>query len=63
MSLGMKFLMERPRLFNAALRYAPIANHMPRLMLYNSLNAWGKDRELPQFASESFNEWWIKQMK
>ena len=63
MSLGMKFLMERPRLFNTALKFAPIANHMPRFMLYNSLNAWGKDRELPQFASESFNDWWIKQMK
>lgn len=63
MSAGMKFIMERPKLFNLSLKLAPLANHMPRLMLYNSLNAWGKHRELPQFASESFNEWWIKNIK
>ena len=60
MSYGMKFLMERPGLFNTALRCAPVANHLPRLLLYNSLNAWGKGRELPHFASQSFNDWWIK---
>ena len=60
MSGGMKFLMERPALFNTALKFAPVANHMPRFMLYNSLNAWGKGRELPTFAKESFNELWKK---
>ena len=60
MSYGMKFLMERPGLFNTALRCAPVANHLPRFLLYNSLNAWGKGRELPHFASQSFNDWWIK---
>ena len=60
MSYGLKFLMERPGLFNTALRCAPVANHLPRFLLYNSLNAWGKGRELPQFASQSFNDWWIK---
>ena len=60
MSGGMKFLMERPALFNTALKFGPVANHMPRFMLYNSLNAWGKGRELPTFAKESFNELWKK---
>ncbi|MDO4692478.1 MAG: lactate utilization protein B [Porphyromonadaceae bacterium] len=63
MSSGMKFLMERPGLFNTALRLAPVANNLPRFMLYNSLNAWGKYRELPKFASQSFNDWWIKNQK
>lgn len=63
MSSGMKFLMERPSLFNTALRLAPVANNLPRFMLYNSLNAWGKHRELPKFASQSFNDWWIKNQK
>lgn len=63
MSSGMKFLMEKPKLFNTALRFAPIANKMPRFMLYHSLNAWGKHRELPRFASESFNAWWIRNHK
>lgn len=60
MSYGMKWLMERPALFNTALKFAPLANHFPRFMLYNSLNAWGKGREMPRFAKESFNELWKK---
>ena len=60
MSEGMEFLMERPRLFNAALWAAPMVNALPRFMKYNGLNDWGKGRELPKFASESFNEMWKK---
>lgn len=63
MSKGMKILMERPGLFNTALKMAPVANNLPRFMLYNSLNAWGKHRELPKFAKQSFNDWWIKNHK
>lgn len=63
MSYGLKFLMERPGLFNTALKLAPIANNMPRFLLYNSLNAWGKHRELPKFAKQSFNEWWLETQK
>lgn len=58
MSFGMKFLMERPGLFNTALKFAPVVNHLPRFMVYNGLNAWGKGRELPTFAKESFNDMW-----
>lgn len=60
MSNGMKFLMERPSLFNTALKFAPVVNSMPRSIVYSSVNAWGKDRELPEFAKESFNEMWKK---
>ena len=60
MSGGMKFLMERPALFNAALWAAPIVNGLPRFMKYNDLDDWGKGRELPEFAGESFNEMWKK---
>lgn len=42
MSGGMKFLMERPKLFNTALKFAPVVNNMPRFMIYNALNAWGR---------------------
>jgi len=58
MSAGMKYLMERPRLFNMALKFAPLANKMPRFMVYNGLNEWGEGRELPVFAKKSFNEMW-----
>lgn len=50
MSRGMQFLMERPRLFQTALRFAPLANHLPRFMVYNKLNPWGLYHELPRFV-------------
>ena len=51
---------KRPALFNAALWAAPVVNGLPRFMKYNDLDDWGKGRELPEFASESFNEMWKK---
>lgn len=58
MSTGLKFLFERPGLYNFALKFAPLVNHMPRFMIYNGLNEWGKGRELPRFAKESFTSMW-----
>ena len=49
MSRGMQVLMERPALFNAALRFAPLVNSLPRPLIYNRLNAWGKYHEMPRF--------------
>ena len=60
MSGGMKFLMERPALFNFALKNASIANSLPRWALYNDMNDWGKEHEMPKFVKESFNEMWKK---
>lgn len=56
MSTGMKYLFDRPGLYNTALKLAPLANHAPRWMMYNSLNAWGKGHEMPRFAKEPFHE-------
>ncbi|MDO4672736.1 MAG: LUD domain-containing protein, partial [Porphyromonadaceae bacterium] len=63
MCQGMSLVMNGPKRFNTALAFAPIANKLPRFMMYNSLNAWGQDREMPKFASETFNSWWKKQIK
>lgn len=60
MSRGMKILFDRPALFSTALKFAPLVNHAPRFAVYNGLNAWGKGRELPTFAKESFQEMWKK---
>lgn len=57
---GMEFIMKRPSVFNMALKWAPLVNKMPRALIYNGLNDWGKGREMPQFAKESFNELWKK---
>ena len=60
MSRGMKVIFDSPALYNTALKFAPLANHAPRFAVYNSLNAWGKGRELPVFAKESFQTMWKK---
>lgn len=60
MSGGMKFIMERPSVFNFALHNASLTNHFPHWALYNNLNDWGKEHEMPKFAKESFNEMWKK---
>ncbi len=60
MSRGMKIIFDRPALYRTALRFAPLANHAPRFAVYNGLNAWGKGREIPVFAAESFHSIWQK---
>ncbi len=59
-SIGLKYLFNRPRLYNFSLKFAPIVNRLPRFMVYNGLNDWGKGRELPRFANESFTSMWKK---
>lgn len=33
---------------------------LPRFIIYNRLNEWGKNRELPEAPTESFKEWYQK---
>lgn len=33
---------------------------LPRWMIYNQLNTWGKGRELPEVPKQSFKEWYTK---
>jgi len=58
MSSGMRFLFSHPGIYKTSLRFAPVVNHLPRFMLYNNLNDWGKGRELPKFAKKSFTQMW-----
>lgn len=44
--------------FGKAARIA--LDKLPRFLVYNSLNTWGKRRELPQAPRESFSEWYQK---
>ncbi|WP_301842726.1 hypothetical protein [uncultured Parabacteroides sp.] len=45
-------------ILSAIRRHTGKRYEMPRFMIYNFLNAWGKGRELPTFAKQSFNEMW-----
>jgi L-lactate dehydrogenase complex protein LldF len=60
MSRGMTFIYNHPSVYRLCLRMAPVINHLPRCLVYNGLNAWGKGRELPTFAKESFGRMWKK---
>ena len=59
-SNGMGMLFYNPSLFSMSLKFAPIVNHLPRFLVYHGLNDWGKGREMPVFASESFEQMWKK---
>jgi L-lactate dehydrogenase complex protein LldF len=38
----------------------PVMDFAPHFLLYNrSLNPWGRDRELPQIAKQTFREWYL----
>ena len=34
--------------------------NLPKSLIYNPLNAWGKNRDLPEVPKESFKEWYLK---
>ena len=52
-------LFQRPRLFafagNIGRRMLRV---LPSSLIYNRLNPWGIDRDLPDAPTESFREWW-----
>ena len=60
MSVGMKYLFDHPSLYTTALKFAPLANHVPHALMYNKLNGWGYGHEMPEFPHESFHEMWKK---
>lgn len=59
-SWGMKLMsrvLRSPKLYAASGWLARnVVPKLPRFMVYNRLNAWGKRRELPEFPQESFRE-------
>jgi len=49
-----------PRLYRAALAAAGAGlEHLPRFMMYNRLNAWGRQREVPRTAPATFRQWYL----
>ena len=63
MSRGMQLLFEHGGLYHTALRFAPLANHIPHFMVQNALNAWGAEREMPHFASRTFDDLYNDEVK
>ena len=51
-------LLASPRLYRAALPVADSAlRHLPRFVLYNRLNTWGRQREVPHAPRQTFHQW------
>lgn len=57
MMKGVSFVFRRPRLYrllgNIARRVVP---WLPRFLIYNRWNDWGRQRELPEFPKQSFRQ-------
>ena len=50
-----------PKIYRAALQAANAGiEYLPRFMLYNPLNAWGRQREVPKGRKSSFRDWYLK---
>jgi len=50
-----------PTLYRAAVRGANAGlEYLPRTMIYNPLNAWGRQREVPKAARMTFRDWYLK---
>ena len=52
-------LLSRPAAYRAAIAAADTAlAHLPRFVIYNGLNAWGKHREVPHPPKQTFHSWY-----
>jgi L-lactate dehydrogenase complex protein LldF len=50
-----------PKLYRAAVEAAGAGvEHLPRFMMYNRLNAWGRQREVPETPQSTFRQWYLK---
>ena len=53
-----------PRLYRAAISAAGLAiEHLPRFAIYNWLNAWGRQREIPKAPGQTFRSWYLENRK
>ena len=49
-----------PKLYRAAVEAAGAGvAHLPRFMMYSRLNAWGRQREVPQAPPATFRQWYL----
>jgi len=52
-------LLSRPAAYRAAIAAADVAlAHLPRFVIYNGLNAWGRHREVPHAPKQTFHSWY-----
>ena len=53
-------ILARPRLYRAAVEAAAAGlERLPRFMIYNPFNAWGRQREVPAAPATTFRQWYL----
>ena len=54
-------VLANPKVYRAAVETAGAGiEHLPRFMMYNRLNAWGRQREVPAAPPFTFRQWYLK---
>jgi L-lactate dehydrogenase complex protein LldF len=54
-------ILARPRLYRVAVEAAAAGiERLPRFMVYNPFNAWGRQREVPAAPRSTFRQWYVK---
>jgi L-lactate dehydrogenase complex protein LldF len=54
-------ILASPRLYRAAIEAAAAGlEYLPRFMIYNPFNAWGRQREVPAAVPLTFRQWYLK---
>jgi len=60
MKMGGK-LLASPRLYRMAVEAAGAGvEYLPRIMLYDKANAWGRQREVPAAPTQTFRQWYLQ---
>ena len=53
-------ILASPRLYRAAVEAAAAGlEYLPRFMIYNPFNAWGRQREVPGAPVQTFRQWYV----
>ncbi len=54
-------ILSSPKLYRAAVEAAAAGiEHLPRALVYNPFNAWGRQREVPAAPHSTFRQWYLK---
>jgi len=54
-------VLSNPKLYRTVVEAAGSGiEHLPRFMMYNRLNAWGRQREVPAAPTQTFRQWYLK---
>lgn len=57
-------VMAQPKLYRMAIEGTELAvKELPRALIYNPFNAWGKQREVPDAPEMTFRQWYLKNRK